>query len=105
MQGEEFVLAIIAITMSAGVLIVGITKITELIKVWINRNDTGVNEDAFNRLAKAFMQHKKEMEQRMQNVEAIIADEDGKDHLPEIEAPQNKDILTNDLEQKNKVRS
>lgn len=105
MQGEEFILAIVAMAMGTGIITVAIAKFTDLFKTWINRNNSSIKDEAFDRLAKAFMQHKKEMEQRMQNVEAIVADGDEIDHLPEIEAQQNDDILTNDLEHKKRVRS
>lgn len=103
MSDQEFVLAIIAITMGCGVLIVGITKITELIKTWVG-NNSEVDEESFNRLAKAFMQHKKRMEERMQNIEAVIA-EDTDHSFAEIEAPKNEESLTNDLNKKDKARS
>jgi|GEM_PF-3523737 len=66
--------------------------------------DVGIEEGAFNRLVEAFMQHKKDMEQRMKNVEAIIANKNTTDNFPEIEAPKNNDKLINDLDQKKKVR-
>lgn len=81
-------------------------KIFDMVRSSIKGKDNiEVTAEDFDRLARAFMHHKKEMEERMQNVEAIIADEDAEDHLPEIEAPRNEDILTNDLEHKKRVRS
>lgn len=78
MSGEEFVLSILAIIMGGVVLIVGITKITGLIKSWIQRTD-GVEDEAFERLARAFLQHKKETDRRLQNLEAIISSDDKSD--------------------------
>lgn len=49
-------------------------SIFSLIRARINRNN--FDEEAFNRLARAFMKHKKESEQRIQNLEAIIAGDD-----------------------------
>jgi len=80
MQGEEFVLAIVAITMGTGVLITAITKITDLIKTWIGKN-RGYDEETFERLARAFMEHKKESERRIQNLEAIISEKEN-EHDP-----------------------
>lgn len=75
MSGEEFVLSIVALVMGCGVLIVGITKITGLIQSWINRNNSSLDEATFERLAKAFVQHKKQSDRRIQNLEAIISDD------------------------------
>lgn len=75
MSGEEFVLSILAMAMGTALLIVGITKITGLIKSWINRGE-GVEDEAFDRLARAFLQHKKDTNQRLQNLEAIISSDD-----------------------------
>lgn len=74
MSGEEFVIAIISVVMGSVVLIVGIAKVTGLIKSWINRNN-GIEEETFERLARAFIQHKKDTEERLQKLEAIISDE------------------------------
>jgi hypothetical protein len=99
MEGEIFVVTIVAIVCATG-----------LIKAWINRNNHSqeeVDEESFNRLAKAFMQHKKEMQERVQNLEAIVAEEDEehKKSYQQIEASHNEGNLTNDLQQKDKVRS
>ncbi|MGD8427119.1 MAG: hypothetical protein PVH63_05775 [Balneolaceae bacterium] len=75
MNDQEFILSIIAIVMGSSVVIVAITKITGLIKSWINRSKSNLEEETFNRLAKAFMQHKKDTERRLQNLEAIISEE------------------------------
>lgn len=45
--------------------------IFKLIRAKINSNN--FDEEAFNRLARAFSKHKRESEQRIQNLEAIIA--------------------------------
>ncbi len=89
------------------VFIVAIACATSVILAWIDRkkNKNGVDEDTFDRLARAFMQHKREMQERVQNLEAIIADEDNDTDLSQIEAPENEGNLTNDLRQKDKVRS
>lgn len=104
MEGEVFVVTIVAIACASG-----------LIKAWINRknNQSGVDEQSFNRLAKAFMQHKKEMRERVQNLERSITrgEKEGKnvkqqDSYPQIEdSERNKRSLSNDLQNKNKVRS
>lgn len=97
MTGEEFVLALVAIVMASAVLITGISKITGLMKSWLNRNNSAIDEENFNRLAKAFMQHKRDMEQRVQNLEAIIAENEEDNIYPEIEESGDIGTLTNDL--------
>lgn len=73
---EEMLVAIIGTIAGVGLLGFVIAKITGLIKAWINRNKGGYDEETFNRLAKAFMQHKKDTERRLKNLEAIIAEEE-----------------------------
>ncbi len=103
MSGEELVVAIIAITMAGGVLIVGISKISDLIKTWMNRNNSSIPEEEFDRLAKAFMQHKKNTEHRLKNLEAIASEEDtsssssSQSSSKQIEAPK-KEIEFDDRE-------
>lgn len=48
--------------------------IYKLIRLKIERN-SGIEEETFDRLAKAFIQYKKDTERRLQNLETIIADE------------------------------
>lgn len=92
MTFEEFVIAIVASV--GGILLVGfiVAKITGLIKAWLNRNNSAIREEDFNRLAKAFMEYKKDTQRRLQNLEAIVADEDskaGSSHgSKQIEAPK-----------------
>lgn len=97
-MGYEFIVAIVAIACA-----------TSLIKTWINRDRQAgevVDEENFDRLAKAFMQHKKEMKERVQNLEAIIAEEDEiESNYSQIEASDSGGSLTNDLQEKDRVRS
>lgn len=66
MEGEIFVITIVAIGCATGI-------ITSWLK---NRRQAGgIDQEVFERLAKAFMRHKKESERRIQNLEAIIADD------------------------------
>lgn len=99
MEGEIFVITLVSIICATG-----------LIKAWINRQkeqNANVDEESFNRLARAFMQHKKEMTERIQNIEAILADSDEKsvEDFQRIEASNNDNSLTNDLQQKDRIRS
>lgn len=76
MEGEQFVLAIVAMAMGTGIIITVVTKGVDLIKSWINRNNASYDQEKFERLAKAFISHKKDMERRLQNIEAIVTDDE-----------------------------
>ncbi len=103
MSFEEMVVALVASI--GGIALVGFVfaKITGLVSSWINRNKSGVPEEEFNRLAKAFMEYKKDTQQRLKNLEAIIADEDdskmssSSGNSKKIEAPK-QDIEIDDQE-------
>lgn len=75
MSFEEMVVALAGAV--GGIVLVGFifAKIVGLIKAWINRNNTSITEEDFDRLAQAFMEYRKDSERRIQNLEAIIADE------------------------------
>lgn len=90
MSEEEMMVALFAII--GGLTFTGyvFTKIFGLVKAWIDRNNSGIHADDFNRLAKAFMKHKNDSERRIQNLEAIIADEEAE---PTIRAPEDTDQL------------
>jgi len=89
------------------IAVVAIGCATGLISSWMKKHyrETGIDEENFNQLAKAFIQHKKEMLKRVQNLEAIIANEKDKDDISQIEAPKKERTLKNDLQEKNKVQS
>lgn len=70
------VVAIVGTVLGVGLFGFIVAKVTGVIRAWIERDKGVYNEEAFQRLAKAFMEHKKNTERRLQNVEAIIADED-----------------------------
>lgn len=70
------VVAIVGTVMGVGLLGFVIAKVSSVVKAWIERDKGGYNEEAFNRLAKAFMEHKKNTARRLQNLEAIVVDED-----------------------------
>lgn len=100
MEPEIMIVSIVAIACATGIII-----------SWINRSKdrSGVEEEAFDRLARAFMQHKKEMKQRVENLEEIVVEENGnqkkKEDFRQIEAPKNEGSLTNDLKQRSKSGS
>lgn len=100
MSGPEFIVAIVAISCATG-----------LIKKWMDTrsNTSGIAKDELDHLQKELHQHQKEMKKRVQNLEAIVAEEDDEnDENPsyqQIEAPSSEGNLTNDLQQKEQVSS
>lgn len=74
MSGEEFVLSILAIIGGVGLTGFIFYNIFKIIRTWLGGNS--YDDETFERLARAFMQHKKETERRLQNLEAIVTDED-----------------------------
>jgi predicted nucleotidyltransferase len=72
---DAFLIAIFAIVF--GSLLSGylIWKIIDLIKYWITPNNSSYDEEKIDRIAKAFVKHKKDTERRLQNIEAIITDD------------------------------
>lgn len=106
MSFEEMVVAIVASV--GGIALVGFifAKIVGLIKAWINRNNTAITEEDFDRLAQAFMEHRKRSERRIQHLEAILADKDGRRASQALsepgeaqEEPSNKTIEIEDEQQ------
>ena len=110
MSDNELAIVVLSIIFGSIVLIVGISKLSGLLKAWIERDKGGYDEEAFNRLGKAFVEHKKDMERRVRNLEAILADadmnvdRDDPSSYPQIEESGEENVLNNDLERKRKVR-
>lgn len=94
MSFEEMVVALVGSLGAFALVGYLAAKTFGLIKAWINRNNNSIPEEQFDRLAKAFMEHKKETQRRLKNLEAIIADEDmeskvnANDSSKQIEAPK-----------------
>lgn len=111
MSFEEMVVALVASI--GGIIMVGFifAKITGLIKAWINRNNNSIPEEQFNRLAKAFMEHKKETQRRLKNLEAIAAGEDTStnaqtnEQSKQIDAPKGSIEIEDRDEQKEQSQS
>lgn len=81
-------------------------KLFDIVRSSIKGNKKSLTEEDFARLARAFMQHKKDMQERVQNLEAIIAEEKKeKSNYSQIEASASDGSLANDLNQKDRVRS
>ena len=97
MEGEIFVVTLVAICCATG-----------LIKAWINRNkqDNTVDEESFNRLARAFMQHKKEMQERLKKLETSNTNQvRSNSNFSQIEDSGKDGSLKNDLKQSEKART
>ncbi|MCW9706905.1 hypothetical protein [Fodinibius salsisoli] len=90
MSFEEMVVALVGAI--GGIALVGfiVAKVTGLIKAWINRTNTKITEKDFDRLAKAFVEHKKDTNRRIQNLEAIISEDSSSStsSADQIEAPK-----------------
>lgn len=94
MSFEEMIVALVGSIGAFALIGYLAAKTFGLIKTWINRKKSGIPEEEFNRLARAFMEHKKDTRRRIKNLEAIIADEDLEDESQEelsqkqIDAPK-----------------
>lgn len=75
MSMEELIISVIAIVGGVGLAAFIFSNIFKLIRTWLGSSNS-YDEDTFERLARAFMQHKKETERRLQNLEAIVTDEE-----------------------------
>lgn len=86
------------------IAVVAIGCITGLISSWMNKHykNSNIDEENFNRLAKAFVEYKKEMTKRVENLEAIIAEDDNSSDFEQLEAPKEERTLSNDLQERNK---
>lgn len=106
MSFEEMVVALVGSIGAFALVGFLAAKTFGLIKAWINRNKNSIPEEEFDRLAKAFMQYKKNTERRLQNLEAIISEEgsekssDTQSNSKQIEAPkQNIEIEDQETEE------
>ncbi|MDX1585472.1 MAG: hypothetical protein R3222_01965 [Balneolaceae bacterium] len=90
------------------IAIVAIGCATGLISTWMKYQyrDNTIDSESYNQLAQAYIKHKKEMQQRVSNLENALTKQAKKDtkNFEQIEAPK-KGTLTNDLQEKDKVRS
>ena len=75
MSGEEFIIAVVAIVGGVGLAGFIFYNIFKLIRTWMS-GSSSYDDETFERLARAFMQHKKETEKRLQNLEAIVTDDE-----------------------------
>lgn len=76
MSFEEMVVALVGAIGAFALVGYLAAKTIDLIKTWMNRNKSGISEKDFNRLAEAFIEYKKESKRRIENLEAIIVDDE-----------------------------
>lgn len=105
MSFEEMIVALVGAI--GGMALVGYlaTKIIDLIKSWVTRNSSNIPEEHFNRLAQAFMDHKKETRQRLQNLEAIISEGDSGSSAHRLEEPRESIEITDTEEEKQETKT
>lgn len=75
-MGEDAI--IVAIVFGSILAMITIPMLISVAKKWIESKNSSFDEEAFDRLAKAFIKHKKDSERRLQNLEAIVTDEEPK---------------------------
>lgn len=75
-MGEDAI--IVAIVFGSILGMMTIPMLISLAKKWIDRNKVTYDDEKFERLAKAFISHKKDVERRLQNIEAIVTDDEPK---------------------------
>lgn len=86
-MGEDVI--ILAIVFGSILGMIAIPMLFSLAKKWIDRSNNNYDEEAFDRLAKAFIKHKKDSERRFQNLEAIVA---GEEPEPAPDAESNRSL-------------
>lgn len=84
---------IVAIVFGSILGMIAIPMLINLAKKWIDRNNSSIPEESFNRLAKAFMEYKRSTERRLQNLEAIASEDSGssagtENRTKQVEAPK-----------------
>ncbi len=87
MEGNEFIVAIVAIVFGTAFTGFVLYLLFSTIKAWINKKNSPIDEEGFDRMARAFIQHKKDTERRLENLEAIVTNEN-----EEFEPGQKEDV-------------
>ncbi|MCW9706906.1 hypothetical protein [Fodinibius salsisoli] len=105
----EALVAIVFLAFGASLGFLTLWKIYHVVKASIEKNKhenkIAITEEDFDRMARAFIEHKKEMSQRLKNIEASL---DGNpQNSVRIESPEERNSspqLNNDLNQKQRVQ-
>lgn len=111
MSFEEMLVAVVGTVAVFGLLGYVSAKTFGLIKAWINRKQGGVPEEEFNRLAKAFMQYKKDTERRLRHLETIASEKDEerssdkKFSSKQVEAPRQNIEIENQQKEKDQSQT
>lgn len=85
-MSEEII--IVGIVFGSVVAIVVLSLVSSLIKTSIKSKKGRYDDEAFHRMAQAFIQHKKDTERRLKNLEAIISGDDSKVEQSKLEEPE-----------------
>lgn len=88
MEGNEFIVAIVAIVFGTAFTGFVLYLIFSTIKNWINRKGGSIDEEYFDRMAQAFIEHKKNSERRLQNLEAIVTGDEVESNQLELDEPE-----------------
>ncbi|HLR76259.1 MAG TPA: hypothetical protein VK106_01275 [Balneolaceae bacterium] len=75
MMNEDIV--VVGIVFGSIVAIVVISLLFSLIKTWIKNKNGAYDEETFNRMAQTLIQHKKDTERRLDNLEAMVMENEG----------------------------
>lgn len=103
-MGDLIVLILVGFGTVLGAL--GLWKVFHMVKNSVNRERTSISEHDFDRLARAFIQHKKDMQQRVHHLESMVDESSPSGDSRVIEEDDYDDRnLTNDLNNKNRLRS
>lgn len=111
MSFEEMVVALVGSIGAFALVGYLAAKTFGLIQTWINRKKGGVPEEEFNRLAKAFMQYKKDTERRLRHLETIATEEDEsrlsyeRSESGQVEAPKQNIEIENKQEERSQSKT
>ena len=94
---------LLIVTVVFGFVAFIVSGVFKLIRYKIDK-ESGTDEELLMRLAKAFKEHKNEMERRVRNLEAIAAGDEPESEYPELEEPHEEGTLSNQLERKRRTR-
>lgn len=84
MEGNEFIVAIVGIVFGTAFTAFVLYLIFSTIKDLINRKNSSVDDETFDRMAQSFIKHKEDTERRLENLEGLVTDE------PELDSNRRK---------------
>lgn len=90
MMMEDFIFFVMFVAFVSGVGLLILWKLFDVTRNSIKKNKDSYDKDQFDRLAKAFIEYRKNTNKRLENIEAIITGENANQH----QLDQAKDIQT-----------